>query len=114
MAKYGSKKCQLYGYTFDSKKEGRRYLDLRDRQKQGEIVDLRVGREATIPIIIGRVHVKYESGRQMVYIPDFTYRTKDGTKVIEDVKSEPTRRKETYRIKKALLLAMGLEITEWM
>ena len=47
------------------------------------------------------------------YVADFRYvRTADGVRVIEDVKSEITRKDKTYRLKAKIMAAMGLPVTE--
>lgn len=41
-SKYNNHKVEIDGYKFDSKKEGSRYLILRQMQKEGEIANLKV------------------------------------------------------------------------
>lgn len=80
-------------------------------ERAGAIRDLKF--QVRFPFTIGGVEVRYPSGRHMAYIADFTYydieRRKD---VIEDAKMQSGYLTETYPIKRALMLAMGLTITE--
>lgn len=101
-------KPKYYGITFDSKREGKHYLDLRDRLKHGLIRDLEL--QPRIAIVIGGVPVRYPSGRQMIYIGDFRYfDVKLGKTILEDAKGH---RADKYTIKRALLHTMGLKINE--
>ncbi len=105
------------GTVLDSKRELKRYDDLRLLQMAGEIVGLEV--HPRIPIEIGGVKIlmrsaRYPNGRQMVYVGDFRYYEKaTGLQVLEDVKMQSGHRTEVYKIKRALVEAMGLRITEY-
>ena len=47
------------------------------------------------------------------YVGDFAYVTKDGERVVEDVKSAATRKLPTYRLKRRLVWALyGLTVVE--
>ena len=88
--------------TFDSKREGERYLFLRSEQLAGRISDLKT----QVPFVLlprqGKV-------REVKYIADFTY-YRDGKLVVEDSKGFRT---ETFRIKKKLMLYVhGIEVQE--
>lgn len=105
------------GTKLDSKRELVRYLELKLLERAGEIDELEV--HPRIPIIIGGIEVKYPTHggrgrRQMFYVGDFRYRdTRTGLKVLEDVKMQSGHRTETYKIKRALVEAMGITITEY-
>ena len=96
--KYGARKVEINGHTFDSAAEGRRYQELRLLEKAGEISNL-------------RVHPKYELQQSfkidgdhyaaIAYEADFTYHDSDGTIVVEDVKGVET---PVYKLKKKLFL----------
>jgi hypothetical protein len=88
--------------SFDSKKELNRYLDLREQQRAGAITDLR--RQVAFPIEVNGLHI-------CDYVADFVY-YRDGVEVIEDVKSQVTRKLPVYRIKCKLMAAMGKVIKE--
>lgn len=101
--KYGSQKVEVDGIKFDSKKEAKRYGELKVRLLAGEISDLEL--QPVFQIIMeGKNVAKYKA--------DFRYWT--GKKwVVEDVKSPSTRLKETYRLKKKLVEAQfQIEIIE--
>jgi hypothetical protein len=104
-AKYYSLKAEVDGHTFHSRKEAKRYGELRAREMAGEIKDLEL--QPVFSIYINGVKI-------FDYYADFKYRdVSTGWKVIEDVKSPATRKKEVYRIKKkAIEAAYGIEIIE--
>lgn len=107
------------GTKLDSKREYLRYSDLLLLEKAGEIGALVV--HPRYRIIIGGVPVlmkskRYPNGRQLTYVADFEYYTHPHKKeavVIEDVKMQSGFRTEIYKIKRALMEAMGLQITEY-
>lgn len=103
--KYRNVKTVVDGITFDSKKEAARYQELKLMERAGEIYDLEL--QKVMP-----VHINGE--KVFTYKADFVYKGKrDGGTVIEDVKSEITRKESTYRIKKKCIEATyGIRITE--
>jgi len=118
MSKYRAKKMVIDGMTFDSKKEGLRFLQLKELDRQGKIKNLRMQVEyELIPlqkepdtvgprggVIRGRV---YE--HKVTYIADFVYE-ENGKTVVEDVKGMRTRE---YIIKRKLMLwRHGIKIRE--
>lgn len=113
MSKYKNKKTEIDGIVFDSSKEARRYKDLVSLEKAGKIKNL--GMQIKYNIVIGGIPIKirsarYKNGRQLSYIADFVYwDNENGEEVIEDTKGYRT---DAYKIKKALMEAMGHEITE--
>ena len=101
--KYKNVKTILDGISFDSRKESARYADLKLLQKAGEISDLTL--QPKFDIVINGVKV-------CSYVADFSY-TENGVKVVEDVKSEVTRKLPTYRLKNKLMRAVhGIAIRE--
>jgi hypothetical protein len=106
MSKYHSKPVECDGIKFDSITEYRRYLDLKLMERNGEISGL-------------TVHPRYElqpafkyngkTERAITYTPDFEYITPDGWKVVEDVKSTPTKT-EAYSIRRRLLIRQYPEV----
>lgn len=108
--KYGNQKVELDGHKFDSKKEARRFAELKLMEKAGEIKDL----ELQKPYIIQPSFFDRQGERQTAikYVADFVYQDKDGNTIIEDVKSPATRKDRVYRLKKKMMAYMGLEITE--
>lgn len=106
--KYGNTKVIVDGIKFDSKRESRRYLDLKLLERAGEIENLQL----QVPILMqGQLGpIKTPTGRQARYVADFTYtETKTGLFVVEDSKGMRT---DVYLLKKAILAAMGIEIRE--
>lgn len=96
------------GIKFRSKKEANRYQELKLMERANEITGLRL--QPRYPVIIGGVKVTFASGRSLEYVADFEYYDLRTHKVvIEDTKGVKT---EGYRIKRALMTAMGKEITE--
>lgn len=106
--KYGNRKTVVDGKTFDSQREAKRYSELKLLERAGEIEYLEL--QPKVKIVIGGVPIKFDSGRQMSYIADFRYYDRKlGEYVVEDSKGYKT---PIYKIKKALVKAMGIEIVE--
>lgn len=106
MQKYRNKKTVRDGFTFDSKAEAIRYLELILRQRTGEISGLSLQHEfELIPKQAGERSVKYKA--------DFVY-NENGEFVVEDVKSKATIT-PVYIIKRKLMLERhGIRIKEIM
>lgn len=102
MNKYHNKKTVLDGIKFDSKKEANRYAELKLMKNAGEIWGLILQPRYTI---IEGFEYKGKKIRKSEYVADFAYYEKGQEYVIEDVKSDFTRKDPTYRLKKKLLLA---------
>ena len=107
--KFGNKKVLVDGMTFDSKKEARRYLELKMRQQAGEISGLEC--QKVFELIPKQVD---EDGkcieRDCKYIADFVYTDKDGKIVVEDTKGYKT---PDYIIKRKLMLKVhGIRVRE--
>lgn len=94
--------------SFDSRKEARRWNDLRLMQKAGLICGLQ--RQVRIPLMGQNGPILTPTGKQMVYIADFVY-FEGSQQIIEDVKSGD-HRTEVYLIKRAILAAMGITVRE--
>jgi hypothetical protein len=107
--KYGNQKVELDGYVFDSKREARRYQDLKALQLLGEISSLCANKKALrYPLVVnGHVIATYVADfRYLVPAHDGTL----GTYVVEDAKGVRTA---TYRMKKKLMRACwNIEIQE--
>ena len=90
-----------HGIKFDSKREYRRYLDLKLMQETGQITQLR--RQVTFRLEVNGVRI-------CDYVADFTYFDSYGLRIVEDVKGTIT---PEYKIKRQLMLAVhGIEIKE--
>ena len=84
-SKYGNKKIQIDGYTFDSLAEGRRYRELKLLLDAGVISRL----EVHPPYQLQGSYPQPETGkriRAITYEADFEY-IEDGKIVVEDVKA---------------------------
>ncbi|VTX53994.1 Uncharacterised protein [Acinetobacter junii] len=100
--KFNAQKVELDGMTFDSKKEHKRYIELKAMQQRGEIFGL-------------EHHTKFELAPKtklegekrakpaLRYFADFTYYNTRGEYIVEDVKSAATRKLASYRNKKHLM-----------
>jgi hypothetical protein len=108
MNKYRNVKTRVGDKVFDSRKEAARYILLRDMEKQGKIMKLLM--QVKYPVVVSDVKI-------CTYIADFRYveinPTGKNRLVVEDVKSEITRKNPVYRIKKKLVEALySIVITE--
>ena len=107
--KYGNEKTETNGIKFDSKKEARRYMELRQLETMGKISDLKLQHTFTL-----QEAFTTESGERIQaikYIADFTY-MEDGKFVVEDVKSPATRNNPVYRMKNKMMAEKGYIIRE--
>ncbi len=107
-SKYGNRKTK----GFDSAKEWRRNQELEALQRAGEISEL----NRQVPFVLmpsfalpDKTTIQgFRTVREIRYIADFTYRLKDGTRIIEDVKGMQT---DVFKIKRKLLerkIALGV------
>lgn len=108
--KYGNKKTVVDGITFDSMKEATRYSELRLLLRAGEIFDLQ--RQVPFTLIPKQVRDGKVVERPVVYKADFVYKEKDGTEVVEDVKSQATKTKEYIIKRKLMLWQFGIMVHE--
>lgn len=99
LQKYGNTKVTDGGRTFDSKAEHKRWQYLVLLERAGEIRDLRM--QVPFELIPAQVAPSGKKERPTVYLADFTYTTKDGVSVCEDVKGAVT---PEFRLKRKLLL----------
>ena len=117
--KYHAKKVTFDGITFDSKKEGMYYLQLKHMLRAGMITNLRMQVPYELLPAIYKdevVHLKTKDKvvkklvqRAVTYVADFVYE-KDGKEYVVDTKG---MRLADYIIKKKMMLALkGIEITE--
>ena len=91
------------GVVFDSKREAKRYAELKLLQRAGAISALEVQPSFEVRIC-GHLFCRYTA--------DFGY-VENGKPVVEDTKSTGTRKDAAYRLrKKAAELAHGIKITE--
>lgn len=117
-SRYGIRSKTVDNIKFASAREAQRYTELKLLLAAKVIRKLEL--QPRIAIVIGGVEVRIYSkrffirGRQMVYVADFRYYDLEKKRtIIEDVKMQSGHRTEVYTIKRALVRAMGLEITEY-
>lgn len=110
-SKYGNTRVEQNGQKFDSGKEARRWLVLKQMESQGLISDLR--RQVAFELAPAvRLEGEKRKKPALRYIADAVY-TQDGKVIVEDVKSAITRANPLYRAKKHLLKTVhGLDIKE--
>ena len=118
MSKYHSKKIEVDGMTFDSRKEYRRWCELSLLERAGKITDLQRQIEYVLIPTQYEPHTVGKNGalkrgkvieRECSYRADFVY-YENGNLVVEDVKGFKTA---DYKIKKKLLLWVhGIRIKE--
>lgn len=105
--KYQNEKVKRGNITFDSKKEAYRWDVLKQMEKNAQL--RRLERQVRFECVVNCVKI-------CTYVADFTYEERVGGhwfKVIEDVKSEFTKKLPIYRLKKKLVLAVfGINIQE--
>lgn len=90
--KYRAQRAELDGYTFASKREMRRYAELKLLEKAGQISGLRMQPRY---VLIEPFEYRGEKVRGMSYVADFEYQ-ENGTTVVEDAKGFRT---DVYAIK---------------
>lgn len=110
-SKYRNAKTVVDRKKFDSKKEARRYIYLKTKERTGEITGLK--RQVKYELIPSqRINGKVVE-RKCEYVADFVYFDElNKETVVEDVKSKVTRT-STYIIKRKLMLQRyGIRIKE--
>lgn len=109
--KFNAQKVELDGMTFDSKKEYRRYIELKAMQQRGEITRLE---HHTKFELAPKTKLEGENRAKPAvrYFADFTYYIADKY-IVEDVKSAATKKLSSYRTKKHLMKTVhGIDIKE--
>ena len=105
--KYGNKKVTVDGITFDSKKEAKRYSELKTLEAAGKIENLELQKVFEL-IPAQRIDGKVVE-RAVKYKADFVYE-QDGKIVVEDTKGFKTK---DYIIKRKIALwRLGIKINE--
>jgi hypothetical protein len=104
MNKFRNQPVEIDGHRFASKKEAKRYCELKLLQKAGEISNLEI--QPRFKLLINGSALKYESGRQATYVADFAYFDPSRERrIVEDVKS-PATKTPLYKLKRALVEAI--------
>lgn len=100
-SKFGNQRTEEDGINFASKREAKRYQDLKLMERAGEISGLNL--QVKMPVTMNGVHICF-------YIADFAYSDKQGNAIVEDCKGFRT---DVYKLKKKLVEAQyGIEIIE--
>ena len=111
MDKYRNKETKILGTKFDSKREAARYTELVAMWRAGDISEPIC--QPSFELIPAQVACSGKKERGVTYIADFAYRRRDGSRVVEDVKSPVTAKLPAYIIKRKLLLQVhGIEVVE--
>ena len=96
MSKYHNKKIEYDGILFDSKKEMRYYIQLKELESAGEIHDLELQKEFTLQ---EKYRFKGKMIREIKYRCDFYYTDSNNVVHVVDVKGLKT---DVYKLKKKL------------
>jgi Protein of unknown function (DUF1064) len=103
-SKFGNRRVEFDGHSFDSLAECNRYVDLKRLHRAGFISELIVHPVFRLEVA-GVLVCRYEA--------DFSFHGEDGGLTVEDVKSPVTAKHPVYRLKKRLMQAChGITITE--
>ena len=109
-SKYKNTPLVSSGMKFDSVKEATRYRSLSLLQKAGVIQDLT--RQVSFLLVPTQKNANGKTEVCVRYVADFVYMEK-GCRVVEDVKSDVTRKLAVYIIKRKLMLQVfGITIRE--
>lgn len=109
MSKFRNKKTIIDDIEFDSKKEAKRYQELKLLERAKVIRNLMIQQ---VFELIPSVELNGRKTRPMRYIADFTYfdDSKDGEFIVEDVKGFRTKE---YKMKRHLMKwRHGIEVLE--
>jgi hypothetical protein len=106
--KYSAQRVEVDGISFDSKKEARRWGELKLLVRAGEIRELR--RQVVLPLEGRDGPLLTRTGRRMRITVDFGYvEVLTGLTIYEDAKGMPTR---DYEVRRSVAGAQGVEIVE--
>ena len=95
MSKYRAKKTEIDGIKFDSRKEARRYTELKLLERNGDIENLTLQPRFLLQEGFRKNGKAY---RKIEYVADFMYK-QDGKLIVEDVKGIKT---DVYKLKQKL------------
>lgn len=120
--KYNNKKVEYDGIKFDSEKEMKRYVILKEAEKDGLISNLQLQVKFELIPAVKEEYVEHLKTKDKIktrtlqlpitYTCDFMYKKGDET-IIEDVKSSPKILPKEYTLKKKMMFALkGIQIKE--
>lgn len=104
--KYHAKKVTVDGITFDSKKEARRWSELKLMESAGIITDLQ--RQVTFQLLPSQKG-EGRTERPVKYVADYVYQ-ENGKTVVEDTKGMKT--KDYILKRKMMLFVHGITVKE--
>ena len=106
--KWHAQPTEVDGIRFDSRREARRWVELRTLERAGHISDLQ---RQVVLYLHGKDDVlRTRTGRPMRITVDFSYiDSPTGLRVYEDAKGKPTR---DYEVRRSVAAAQGVEIVE--
>ena len=111
ISKYGNEKMDIDGIKFDSKKEARRYAELKLLERAGRIKDLEPHKKKFVLIPAQRDKDGKLLERECAYVADFVYKdASTGDTIVEDVKGYKTP--EYIMKRKMMLFFYGIRIRE--
>ena len=90
--KFNAQKVEMDGMTFDSKKEHKRYIELKAMQQRAEIFGLEHHKKFELASKV-KIEGEKRAKPALRYFADFTYYNTRGEYIVEDVKSAATRTK---------------------
>ena len=106
MSKYRSQKTIIDGISFDSKREGNRYVELKMLERAGKIKDLELQHQYELQPSFRK---NGRTIRAITYVADFTYFDLERMRiVVEDVKGFRT---DVYMLKRKLFEYKFPELT---
>lgn len=106
-SKYHATKTIIDGIAFDSRKEAKRYQELKLLEKAGMVTDLELQKKFVL-IPSQKIDGKVVE-RECSYVADFVYK-ENGYLIVEDVKGVKT--KEYILKRKMMLYLKGIRIKE--
>lgn len=119
--KYHNSAVIVDGISFQSRKEARRWRELKLMESAGMIHGLTRQKKFVLipaqrePDTVGKRGGKHKGKlieREVAYYADYSYYDKEGNEVVEDVKSPATRTKDYILKRKMMLYVHGIRIRE--
>ena len=108
MTKYHSRSVTVDGIKFPSRREAKRYQELKLMERAGEIHDLELQKKYVL--IPAQKKPSGGTERACTYTADFVYKDREGREVVEDSKGMRTQQ---YVIRRKMMLWVhGIEVQE--
>lgn len=119
--KYHNSAVIVDGISFQSRKEARRWCELKIMERAGMIHGLTRQKKFVLipaqrePDTVGKRGGRKKGAlieREVAYYADFYYYDREGNEVVEDVKSPATRTKDYILKRKMMMYVHGIRIRE--